>query len=69
MSRIEKCGACGRPFYVTKIGGQIPGSKQFEDIVCPHCGHTFTERSNAVFWTTKLTPAAEAAWIKENNSK
>lgn len=44
--RIEKCDKCENRYSVTEIGGGMPGTKESEDITCPHCGNTFTERSN-----------------------
>ena len=67
MSRIDKCGKCGRPFYVSEVGGQMPGTKEREDIRCPHCGDTTQETSNGVFRTSELSSEAEAAWIAEQD--
>lgn len=59
MSRIDKCRKCERPFYVSEIGGSMPGTKESEDITCPHCGNTTTERSNGTFKTSVLSAEAE----------
>lgn len=69
MSEVEKCRACGKPYWVSEIGGQMPGTRESEDISCPHCGHTITRRSNGAFTTSKLTPEAEKAWEDEQASK
>ena len=66
MSDIEECGKCGRPFYVSEVGGVMPGTKELEEIRCPHCGHTFTRRSNGVFQTSKLSAEAEEKWNSEH---
>ena len=29
---VETCGKCGRPFFVSEIGGEMPGSKEREEI-------------------------------------
>ena len=62
MSEIQECRACGKPFYINEIGGQMPGTKESEEIVCPHCGDTTSRRSNGSFSTSKLSPKAEKAW-------
>jgi len=65
---IERCGSstCRRPFSVSEIGGTMPGTKEPEDITCPHCGHTITRRSNGVFNTHALTAEQEVAYDKQN---
>ena len=62
MSEIEKCRKCGEPYWINEIGGQMPGTSESENISCPHCGDTFTRRSNGTFSTGKLPPEAEKAW-------
>mgnify|MGYP003945536857 CR=1 FL=1 len=52
--RIETCENCEKRYSVTEIGGGMPGSKESEEIQCPHCGNSFTERSNGAFKTSKL---------------
>ncbi len=52
--RIENCEKCQKRYSVTEIGGGMPGTKESEDITCPHCGNTFTERSNGAFKTSAL---------------
>ncbi len=63
MSRIDECGndECGRPFHVSEIGGQMPGTKESEVITCPHCGWTKTEHSNGAFRTSPLSGCIRAA--------
>ena len=67
MSRIDECGndECRRPFYVSEFGGQMPGTKESEEITCPHCGWTKTERSNGVFRTSALSDEAEAEYLRQ----
>jgi len=62
---IEKCRQCGRPFQVNEIGGKLPGTRESEDIECPHCGDVTTRRSNAFFRTSKLSSEAEKRWLEE----
>jgi hypothetical protein len=68
MSRIDECLKCGQPFYVNEIGGQMPGGRESEDISCPHCRHTFTERSSGTFRTSTLSAEAELQWKKDKLS-
>lgn len=65
MMRIESCQKCGRPFSVHELGGQMPGTKEPEEITCPSC-HTLwgTEGSNGTFQTAALTPQQEDAYKK-----
>jgi DNA-directed RNA polymerase subunit RPC12/RpoP len=62
MSRIDVCDSCEKPFFVSEIGGRMPGARESEEISCPHCGHTFTERSNGAFVTSQLSREAEDRW-------
>ncbi len=66
MARIDECDndECGRPFYVSEIGGKMPGTKESEVITCPHCGWTKTERSNGAFQTSPLSAEAEADYLR-----
>ena len=65
---IERCSnnACLRPFGVSEIGGQMPGSKEREDITCPYCHHTITCTSNGVFRTHALSSKQEAEFNAEH---
>ncbi len=49
--RIERCSNkdCNRPFEVSEYKLQMPGTKEREDISCPHCGYTYTQISNGFF--------------------
>jgi transposase-like protein len=58
--RIEKCDKCHKRYSVIEIGGGMPGTKESEEITCPHCGNTFTERSNGAFKTTPLPDEADS---------
>ncbi|MFL1916795.1 hypothetical protein ACJW8B_15570 [Plesiomonas shigelloides] len=53
---IEKCQKCGKHYEVFEQGGQMPGTKESEDITCPYsgCGYTITRRSNGYFVTHAL---------------
>lgn len=61
---IERCGnvECRRPFSVSEYGLQMPGTKEREDIICPHCGHIYKKISNGFFQTKSLTPEDEATF-------
>ena len=68
---IQQCSSadCSRPFEVREIGGQMPGTKEPEDISCPYCGHTTRRTSNGSFMTTKMSPDAEREWSSGRSSK
>ncbi|HCF3826982.1 TPA: hypothetical protein NID16_005259 [Pseudomonas aeruginosa] len=51
---VETCKKCNEEYSVTEIGGEMPGSKEPEDIRCPYCGNVYTQRSNGVFRTHKI---------------
>lgn len=55
MSRLEQCLKCKNYYTITQIGGNFPGSKEPEEIECPHdnCDFVRTEMSNGVFKTHK----------------
>jgi DNA-directed RNA polymerase subunit RPC12/RpoP len=61
---IERCSKedCRRPFEVSEFGGQMPGTRESEDITCPYCNHTITRRSNGLFRTHALSPDREAQY-------
>jgi DNA-directed RNA polymerase subunit RPC12/RpoP len=65
---IERCSNkdCGRPFEVSQIGGQLPGTKEPEEICCPYCGHTIKRMSNGVWRTQALSPEREAQYNREH---
>jgi DNA-directed RNA polymerase subunit RPC12/RpoP len=63
--RIEACVSCTRPFEISEIGGGMPGTKESEDITCPYCDFTRTERSNGMFRTHKLSEEREKQWREE----
>ncbi len=56
---IERCTHCFRAYEVSEMGGAMPGSKEPEDITCPHCRHTYTQRTNGIFRTHPLSSAQE----------
>ena len=58
--RVETCEKCQKRYKVIEISGGMPGTREREDISCPHCGHTYTERSNGVFITRALPDAADS---------
>lgn len=53
---IEKCRGCGKNYSVSEQGGNMPGSKESEEIRCPYsgCGHKISRRSNGYFVTHEL---------------
>ncbi|EGU30877.1 hypothetical protein VIBRN418_16361 [Vibrio sp. N418] len=56
MNDIEQCPSCKKNYEVKELGGNMPGSKESEEIRCPYqgCNHMFTRRSNGYFKTYKL---------------
>lgn len=65
---IERCSneKCHRPFQVMEYKLQMPGTKEREDISCPHCGHTTTQISNGFFRTSALSPEQETEFNKSH---
>ncbi len=60
LENIEVCERCGRPFTVSEIGGSMSGSKEREEIACPHgCRWSRTQMINGYFQTAALTEAQE----------
>jgi hypothetical protein len=54
---MEQCKNfnCKKEFYVSSIGGGVPGGKELESVVCPYCGTTVrTEMTSAIFTTRKV---------------
>jgi len=46
---------CGKQFTVTVIGGGVPGGKESEPVICPHCGTVVrTERTSGTFRTSPV---------------
>lgn len=63
---IMECRHCGKPFGFSEIGGQMPGSKESEEITCPHCYETAaTRRSNGSFRSSTLNDAQLANWLAD----
>ena len=51
----EKCTneKCGKEFSVSLIGLNVPGGKESEPVVCPHCNTVVrTERTSGAFITS-----------------
>lgn len=67
---IERCRNedCKRAFSVDEVGGAMPGSNEPEDIRCPHCGHTYTQRSNGYFTTHPLSSKAEEEYDRAHQA-
>jgi predicted Zn finger-like uncharacterized protein len=63
MSEIDVCAKCDRPFYVTEVTTGFGGSGEPEDVRCPHCGHTYQQRSEGYFQTATLSPDAEKEFL------
>lgn len=65
---IERCSNkdCNRPFEVSEYKLQMPGTKEREDISCPHCGYIYTQISNGFFRTHALSSEQEAEFNKAN---
>jgi hypothetical protein len=69
MSEIIECTnpACQRPFYVSELGGPMPGSKEVEEINCPHCRTQVDRRmTNGFFQTAALSQETEAEYNRNN---
>ena len=62
---IERCRECRRPFEVREIALQMPGTRDSEEVACPHCGHTVSRRSSGVFRIRGLSSEQEAAYEAE----
>jgi hypothetical protein len=63
----ERCSNpdCKRPYGIYQIGGQMPGTKELEDIVCPYCGHITQQMCNGSWQTFALTDEQEAKYNTE----
>jgi endogenous inhibitor of DNA gyrase (YacG/DUF329 family) len=57
---IETCPDCQKPFDVSEVSLGMPGTKEKEDINCPHCHKVLRQEiSNGFFRTSALTPEQE----------
>lgn len=67
FSNVERClnPRCRRPFSVSEVAGKMPGSKESEDIACPHCGHSFSRMSNGFFRTSALSLEEEKRYLEQ----
>jgi DNA-directed RNA polymerase subunit RPC12/RpoP len=65
---IETCSNCGKPYDVAEIGGAMPGTREPEEITCPHCFHSYTRRSNGTFQTSKLTHEQEVGYLSKERT-
>ena len=54
MEETERCQKCNKRFGVSELGGGMPGTKEREDITCPHCRYTIQRTSDGVFQTHAL---------------
>ena len=57
---MEKCTNqdCNKSFYVTSMGGGMPGGKELEPVICPYCETVVrTEMTSATFSTQKIEDA------------
>jgi DNA-directed RNA polymerase subunit RPC12/RpoP len=63
---IERCGECKRPFDVSQIGGQMPGTKEREDISCPYCSYTIQRICNGGWRTLALSTEYEQEYNREH---
>jgi predicted Zn finger-like uncharacterized protein len=60
MSDVEHCPHCARLFMVREQKLGMPGTKEREDVNCPHCHQTArTEVINGLFRTYPLMPEEE----------
>ncbi len=54
---IEICKkpSCGKKFSYTQIGGNMPGTKESEEVRCPYCSTVaFSQKISGVFITSKM---------------
>jgi hypothetical protein len=62
--KIKRCSnlKCMRPYEIYQIGGQMPGTKELEDIVCPYCNYITQEICNGSWQTYALTTEQEVEY-------
>lgn len=64
---ITECSKCGEPFHFGEAGAGGWGSREREDIDCPHCGKVHGRQVTAGhFESSKLTDEQLAAYRAEN---
>lgn len=49
----RQCEQCGKEYTVLEYGIQMPGTKDWELIECPCCGHTVMGWTNGI-WFSKI---------------
>lgn len=57
MNNTERCNNrdCNKEFYVSSMGGGVPGGKDLEPITCPYCNTVVrTEMTSATFSSSKI---------------
>ncbi len=68
---IQRCSnpGCARLFQINQLGGQMPGTKEPEDIICPYCSHTIQQMCNGVWQTYKLSDVQEQEYNRDHSVK
>ena len=49
MNRICQNKDCEGEYSISEFGGEMPGTKERENIQCPYCGEQSTEMCNGVW--------------------
>lgn len=68
-NEIEKCSFCSKYFTVGEHKLEMPGTKEREAVICPHCGKIVRESVTNGWWTTHKLTDELAKKYKENNIK
>ena len=63
---VEVCSECKKPYHVHEVELRMPGTKDKEPIICPHCGDTYEKISNGFFKTSKLNEKQMEEYNKNN---
>jgi len=66
---IQRCTSASflRPFQVLEPGGTMPGTKESEDITCPHHSYIIQRTSNCWFRTIPLLLKKEEDFNADNS--
>jgi DNA-directed RNA polymerase subunit RPC12/RpoP len=51
----RNCGECGEEYNIVEQGLQMPGTKDWELINCPYCGHSVLGWTNGIWHTNKIS--------------
>jgi hypothetical protein len=66
--KIDICPTafCGRPFQLNIFSVDVVPSYEAGQIICPHCGHTYTAGSKSIFVTHALLPDDERKFLAQS---